>query len=130
MIVYNKKIEGFWYTPISEKLDSIKNPFRVKLRLLTAEELAELQDILVTRTASEIKNNYGMYMVKSCLKGITDWENIEDTEGKAIPISKSDSGTITTESLNVIPYKLLEDIGTVIVTVSQKPSSIELFSDK
>lgn len=129
MIVYNKNIEGFWYTPEEERKATIDKPFRVKLKLLTAEELAELQDILVTRTATEVKNNYGMYMVKTCLKGITEWENISDASGIPISIIKSLDGTITSASLDLIPYNMIEEIGTVIITTSQKPTTIGLFTD-
>lgn len=130
MLVYSPKLDGYFYTPQSQKEDGIEKPFRVKLRLLTVEETAELQDLLVTRTATEVKSNYGMYFVQACYKGITDWENMEEVEGKPLAMSKTALGRINTDSLNMIPYSMIEEIGTVIVSVSENPKNISVFADK
>lgn len=129
MLVYDSKVQGFTYTPQDEKKVKVK-PFKVKLKLLSVEQLAELNDLVVTRTATEVKSNYGAYLVQACLKGITDWENLQDTEGNDIIISKSIYGTIDSNSLNMIPYKIIEDIGTVIINVSENPKNISVFADK
>lgn len=130
MLVYSPKLEGYFYTPQSQKEDGIEKPFRVKLRLLTVEENAELQDLLVTRTATEVKSNYGMYFVQACYKGITEWEGMEDAESKPLAMSKTVLGRINTDSLNMIPYSMIEEIGTVIVSVSENPKNLSVFADK
>ena len=130
MLVYSPKLDGYFYTPQSQKEDGIEKPFRVKLRLLTVEETAELQDLLVTRTATEVKSNYGMYFVQACYKGITEWENMEEAKGKPLAMGKTALGRINTDSLNMIPYSMIEEIGTVIVSVSENPKNISVFADK
>lgn len=130
MLVYSPKLDGYFYTPQSQKEDGIEKPFRVKLRLLTVEETAELQDLLVTRTATEVKSNYGMYFVQACYKGITEWENMEEAESKPLAMGKTALGRINTDSLNMIPYSMIEEIGTVIVSVSENPKNISVFADK
>lgn len=130
MLVYNQKLDGYFYTPQNQKENGIEKPFRIKLRLLTVEETAELQDILVTRTATEVKSNYGMYFVQACYKGITDWENMEDINGKPIVMGKTPLSRINTDSLNMIPYSMIEEIGTVIVAVSENPKTLSVFADK
>lgn len=130
MLVYNQKLDGYFYTPQNQKENGIEKPFRIKLRLLTVEETAELQDILVTRTATEVKSNYGMYFVQACYKGITDWENMEDINGKPIVMGKTPLSRINTDSLNMIPYSMIEEIGTVIVSVSENPKTLSVFADK
>lgn len=130
MLVYSPKLDGYFYTPQSQKEEGIEKPFRVKLKVLSVEEVAQLQDVLVTRTATEVKSNYGMYFVQACYKGITDWENMEDSDGKSIVMSKSVTGTINSDSLNMIPYQMIEEIGTVILSVSENPKNISVFADK
>lgn len=130
MLVYSPKLEGYFYTPQSQKEDGIEKPFKVKLRVLSVEEVAELQDLLVTRTATEVKSNYGMYFVQACFKGITEWEGMEGADGKAITMSKTPAGRISTDALNMIPYQMIEEIGTVIVSVSENPKNISVFADK
>lgn len=130
MLVYNPKIEGYFYTPQSQKEKNIKKPFRVKLKVLDVEEIAKLQDMLITRTQTEVKNNYGMYCVEVCFKGISDWENIEDTDGNQVLMIKTPSGLISKESLNKIPYQMIEEIATVIMSVSEKPENLKVFADK
>ena len=130
MLVYDSKLEGFYFTPQSQKAEGIEKPFRVKLKLLTVDEIAELQDILVTRTATEVKSNYGSYFVQTCYKGVTDWENMEDTSNVVIPMPKSNLGCINSTGLNMIPYSMIEEIGTVIISVSENPKNISIFADK
>lgn len=130
MLVYNPNLEGYYYTPKSEKGKGIKKPFRVKLRVLSVEEQAELQDILITRTATEVKSNYGMHFVQSCLKGIIGWENMEDKDGNEIKMSTTVLGRINTDALNMIPYQMIEEIGTVITSVSDDPKNLTVFADK
>lgn len=130
MLVYNPNLEGYFYTPKSQKGKGIKKPFRVKLRVLSVEEQAELQDILITRTATEVKSNYGMHFVQSCLKGIIGWENMEDKEGNEIKMPSTVLGRINTDGLNMIPYQMIEEIGTVITSVSDDPKNLEVFADK
>lgn len=130
MLVYTPKLEGYDYTPQSQKGKKVEKPFKVKLKILSVEELAELQDSLVTRTSSEVKNNYGTYFVQACYKGITNWENMEDSEGKPIVMGKSPIGCINSQSLNMIPYQMIEEIGTVITSVSENPKNITVFADK
>ena len=130
MLVYSPKLEGYFYTPQSQKDEKVERPFRVKLKLLSVEEIAELQDTLVTRTATEVKSNYGSYFIQACFKGITEWEGMEDAEGKPLAMKKSPIGCINTESLNMIPYQMIEEIGTVITSVSENPKNIQVFADK
>ena len=130
MLVYSPKLEGYFYTPQSQKDEAIERPFKVKLKLLTVEEIAELQDTLVTRTATEVKSNYGSYFVQACFKGIIDWEGMEDLTGKPRVMGKSLTGCINTDSLNMIPYQMIEEIGTVITSVSENPKNISVFADK
>lgn len=130
MLVYSPKLEGYFYTPQSQKAEGIEKPFRVKLKILSVEDLAELQDMLVTRTASEVKNNYGSYFINACYKGIVEWENMEDQDGTPIKMVKSVSNSIAKESLNMVPYQMIEEIGTVIISVSENPKNISIFADK
>lgn len=130
MLVYSPNLEGYYYTPQSQKDEKIEKPFRVKLKLLSVEEIAELQDTLVTRTATEVKSNYGSYFVQACFKGITGWEGMEDLKGKPVVMKTSPIGCINAESLNMIPYQMIEEIGTVITSVSENPKNISVFADK
>lgn len=130
MLVYDSKLEGYTYTPQEEKDSKSDTPFRVKLKLLSVEEQAELADILVTRTATEVKNNYGLYYVQACYKGITDWENVIDSEGNEVKMTKTARGLIDTKSLNKIPYMMIEEIGIVIMAVSENPKKLSVFADK
>lgn len=130
MLVYTKKLDGYFYTPQSQKDEGIEKPFKVKLKVLSVEEVAQLQDILVTRTATEVKSNYGMHFIQACYKGITAWENMEDTEGKPLAMTKSITGTIDAEALNMIPYAMIEEIATVILSVSENPKNLVIFADK
>ena len=130
MLVYSPNLEGYFYTPQSQKDEKVEKPFRVKLKLLSVEEIADLQDLLVTRTSTEVKSNYGSYFVQACFKGITEWEGMEDVKGMAIIMKKSLIGCISTESLNMIPYQMIEEIGTVIMSVSENPKNISVFADK
>lgn len=130
MLVYNPNLEGYYYTPKSQRGKGVKNPFRVKLRVLSVEEQAELQDILITRTATEVKSNYGMHFVQSCLRGIVGWENMEDSEGNQIKMSATVLGRIDTNALNMIPYQMIEEIGSVITSVSEDPKNLAVFADK
>lgn len=130
MLVYSPNLDGYFYTPQSQKEEGIEKPFRVKLKVLPVEEIAQLQDVLVTRTVTEVKSNYGMYFVQSCLKGILDWENMEDALSKPISMSKTVNGTISSDALNMIPYPMIEEIGTVILSVSENPKNISVFADK
>lgn len=130
MLVYNPNIEGYFYTPQSQKEKGVKKPFRVKLQVLPVEEVAKLQDSLITRTSTEVKNNFGLFCIESCLKGIIDWEGMEDTSKNPVLMTKTPAGTIDSASLNKIPYKMIEEISAVIMSVSEKPSNLSIFADK
>lgn len=130
MLVYSPKLEGYYYTPQSQKAEGIEKPFRVKLKVLSVEDLAELQDMLVTRTALEVKNNYGSYFINACYRGIIDWENMENSDGSQIKMTKSITQCIDKEALNMIPYQMIEEIGTVIISVSENPKNLAVFADK
>lgn len=125
MLVYKPLKEGFEYIPMTQRSEEV--PFKLRLRVLDIEELAMLQDILVTRTATEVKNNYGAYWVQTCLAGIIDWEGMVDNDNKPLPMLKTDKGTIAREYLNKIPYNMIEEIATVITAVSNDPSTIKIF---
>lgn len=124
MLKFVNTNDGYTYTPKGQTGDE---PFKVKLKVLPVEVLADLQDMLVTRTTTEVKTNYGAYYVQACLKGIIGWENIVDVDNKPIEMTKSLEGTIDRVSLNKIPYEMIEDIGNVILTVSSNPAHMEYF---
>lgn len=125
MLVYKSLKDGFDYVPSTERNEA--EPFSVKLKRLEIPELAELQDLLVTRTSTEVRNNYGVYWVNTCLKGIIDWKGLIDINNLPIAMEKTSAGTITHNSLNKIPYAMIEEIATVIIAISTDPSTIKVF---
>lgn len=125
MLQYVDNSKGFDYAP---KGQVDETPFTVKLRPMSVETLAELNDMLMTRTSTEVKTNYGAYYVHACKQSIIDWNNIVDSDGNQVPMGKNLYGTIDEASLNKIPYDMIEDIGSVAIVVSSDPSKIKVFS--
>lgn len=127
-ITYNQVSEGFWYTPDSQKGE--ETPFRLKLKTIPSKELVKLQDGLLLRGLNDtISLKTGTYSVSVCKLAILDWEGVLDTDGKSIACVVSKGGMITDESLNVIPAPMFEEISNVVTTVSQDPSTLQLFKD-
>jgi len=127
-IVFNKQlIEGFNYVVESERGD--KKPFTVTLKTIDSVRLVTLEDGIFKRSADEsVSLATGSYNVSLCLNSVTGWDNLNDVDGKAIPIELDPKGYISSESLAIIPTTLITEIAGVIAATSQDPSTIQLFT--
>ena len=128
-LVFNNELEdGFEYTPISQREE--KAPFKVTLRTLDSVTLTKLQDGLLLRDASAgVSIRSGSYNVSVLENSIVNWDGMNDVKGKPIKITLGSGGTITQASLNKIPAPLFEELAGVVVSVSQDPSTLQVFVD-
>lgn len=127
-IKYNPLLEGFWYTPKDQK--GTDNPFKVKLQLIKSTELVKLQDGLLQRSANDsISLKTGTYSASVCKASVIDWSGVQDLNDKDISCKLDQSGSISNNSLDCIPAHYFEEISQVASTVSQDPSSLQLFKD-
>lgn len=128
-ITYNPQVEGFTFTPQSEKGD--KAPFKVKLKTIDSSDIVRLQDgFLLRGSDNNISLKTGSYNVQVCLLGIVGWENVKDVKGKDIEITLTPAGTISDESLNRVPPQFFEEFATAIVAVSSDPSKLQFYADE
>lgn len=127
MLKYIDNSKGFKYTPKGQS-DSDEAKFSVLLKPISVEDLADINDMLMTRTSTEVRTNYGLYYLQACRKSIIGWDNIIDIDGNQVPMTKTSYGTIDNLSLNKIPYDMIEDIGSIAIIASMDPSTIEKLS--
>jgi len=110
----------YTYTPIAEREE--EKPFSVEFRKLTLRQLAKLDDSLVSVTSQNQAMSFSqktneLDMLKAT---ITDWDNVEDADGKNVKLKKSKDGNLTDESLLMFaPYHT--EIANVIANVSRDP---------
>ena len=128
-IVYNKELtEGFEYVVESERGED--KPFTVVIKPIDSVRLVTLEDGLLKRSQdNSLSLSTGSYNVSLCQNAIAGWKNLLDEKGKEIPITLDIQGFIIAESLALIPTSLITEISGVIASVSQDPSTIQLFTD-
>lgn len=128
-ITFNKKLaEGFTYVIEDEKGE--KKPFSVIINPIDSVRLVTLEDGLLKRSQdNSLSIATGSYNVSMCRNAITGWQNLTDPDGKEINITLDTKGYISLESLEMLPTSAINEIAGVIVSVSQDPKNIQLFSD-
>lgn len=128
-IVFNTELaEGFTYIVESEKGE--KKPFSVTIKPIDSVRLVTLEDGLLKRGQdNSLSISTGSYNVSLCRNSITGWDNMNDNKGKAIPLVTDVKGYISEASLEMLPTSLITEIAGVIASVSQDPSTIQLFTD-
>ncbi len=126
---FNKDLEaGFKYIVESEKGE--KKPFSVTIQPIDSVRLVTLEDGLLKRGQdNSLSISTGSYNVSLCRNAITGWDNMNDASGKAIPVNVDAKGYIAEASLAMIPTNLITEIAGVIASVSQDPSTIQVFSE-
>jgi len=126
-LIFNEDLsEGFKYIIESER--DAKNPFSVTIKPIDSVRLVTLEDGLLKRGQdNSVSVATGSYNISLCLNAITDWENMVDGKGKAIAMVKDIKGYISQESLEMIPTSVITELAEVIASVSQDPSTIQIF---
>jgi len=127
-LVFNKDLtEGFEYTPEAQRNE--KNPFNVVIQPIDSVRLVTLEDGLLKRSVeNELSISTGSYNVSLCKNAITGWNGLNDVKNKPIAIAVSPKGYISEDSLSMLPTALITEIAGVIASVSQDPSTIQLFT--
>jgi len=128
-LIYNEKLaEGFNYT-IEDGRNGNK-PFSVTINPVDSVQLVILEDGLVKRGEdNSVSFSTGSYNVSLCRNSLTAWENMLDQEDKLINIQLDARGYISRESLKMLPQHVISEIAGVILSVSQDPKNIQLFTD-
>ena len=93
-----------WYTPASEEDDD--NPASFEITPLKSPQIAGLQSEF-DRATGEISGR-GLY--EAAKMGVTNWKNVNDHEGKALPFSRA--------NIDVIPYQVLVELGGEVLASS------------
>lgn len=127
-LVFNKDLEeGFEYIPEEQRGE--KNPFKVVIKPIDSVRLVTLEDGLLKRSQdNSLSISTGTYNVSLCNNAITGWDGLNDAKGKTIKIDLDPKGYISTASLSKLPTSLITEIAGVIASVSQDPSTIQLFT--
>lgn len=129
MLTYNAKLsEGFNYIVESERGE--KKPFSITITPIDSVRLVMLEDGLLKRGQdNSLSISTGSYNCSLCQNAITGWDNMVDEKGKAIPIVLDQKGHISADALSKLPTSIITEIAGVIASVSQDPSTIQLFTE-
>ena len=117
--------EGYKYTPISERKADI--PFSVWVKPLNSKQIVSLEDKVVRRDGQEVTLSSGEFGFNVCKLSIVSWENIEDAQGTQIEPKKQSDGTLTDNSVGLIPVDILMEIANVVVAISKDPGKVQVF---
>lgn len=124
-IIIQKVKEDLKYIPITQR--GTENPFSVFIKLLEPKELLLLEDKVVRREGDEMTFAMGAFAVNICKASIIGWENISDSEGKALEFKKSADGLPLDKTLGYIGVEWLQEISNVVTSVSRDKSNISVF---
>ena len=127
MAITIKKVnDTYKYIPLSERGE--ENPFTVTIRRLPPREFTILEDKMAKINQDEsISFTTGSFNWAVIKKGIVDWENIFDEDGKPIYPAKNGKGELLDESLDILPLDIIAEIAGTIVSISKDPDNIDLY---
>lgn len=121
-----KEDKVYEYIPIVERGE--EKPFTVSVRPLKPKEYAQTEDYMARINKDEsLSFTTGTFNWLVVKKGIVNWKNLIDEDNKEIAPIKSADGTISDESLNLIPADILTEIANVILGITRDPEHIDTY---
>jgi hypothetical protein len=125
IIAQPKNLLTYDYTPMTERGD--KKPFTVTVKRLTTKEYTFIEDKIARFNQDQsITFNTGTFNWEIVKKGLVDWKNLIDGEGKPIKIVIGSEGVLDS-SLNLLPLDIISEIATLIVNITKDPENIESY---
>jgi hypothetical protein len=125
IIAQPKNLLTYDYTPMTERGD--KKPFTVTVKRLTTKEYTFIEDKIARFNQDQsITFNTGTFNWEIVKKGLVDWKNLIDGDGKPIKIVIGSEGVLDS-SLNLLPLDIISEIATLIVNITKDPENIESY---
>jgi len=125
-ITIKQTAETYEFIPLSERME--KDPFTVTIKRLPPRQFTILEDKMAKINQDEsISFTTGTFNWAVIKKGLVDWKNMLDEDGKPILPTKSGKGEIVDESLDLLPLELISEIANTIVSISKDPDNIDIY---
>jgi hypothetical protein len=125
-ITIKKQQETYEYIPLIERGE--KEPFTVIIKRLPPRQFTILEDKMAKINQDEsISFTTGTFNWAVIKKGIVDWKNMLDENGKPIYPAKAGSGELLDTTLDLLPMDLITEIANSIVGVSKDPENASIY---
>ena len=125
-ITIQKTQETYEFIPLSERGE--KNPFTVTIKRLPPRQFTILEDKMAKINQDEsISFTTGTFNWAVLKKGVIDWANMNDVDGKPIHPTKSGKQELLDESLDLLPLDIISEIANTIVSISKDPDNIDIY---
>ena len=125
-ITIRKTQETYEYIPLIEKGE--EKPFTVILKRLPPRQFTILEDKMAKINQDEsISFTTGTFNWSVIKKGIMDWRNMLDEDGKEIYPLKNGRGELLDETLDLLPLDIITEIANTIVGISKDPDNANIY---
>jgi len=125
-ITIKKSPHTYEFVPLSERGES--EPFTVTIKVLPPRQFTILEDKMAKINQDEsISFTTGTFNWSVIKKGLVDWDNMLDEDGKQIRAAKNGKGELLDESLDLLPLDIITEIANTIVSISKDPDNADLF---
>ncbi len=125
-ITIKKTQETYEYIPLIERGE--EKPFTVIIKRLPPRQFTILEDKMAKINQDEsISFTTGTFNWAVIKKGIIDWRNMLDENGKEIYPLKNGKGELLDETLDLLPLDLITEIANTIVGISKDPDNANIY---
>jgi len=125
-ITIKKTQETYEYIPLIERGE--EKPFTVIIKRLPPRQFTILEDKMAKINQDEsISFTTGTFNWAVIKKGIIDWRNMLDENGKEIYPLKNGKGELLDETLDLLPLDLITEIANTVVGISKDPDNVNIY---
>jgi hypothetical protein len=125
-ITIRKTQETYEYVPLIERGE--EKPFTVIIKRLPPRQFTILEDKMAKINQDEsISFTTGTFNWAVIKKGIIDWRNMLDENGKEIYPLKNGKGELLDETLDLLPLDIITEIANTIVGISKDPDNANIY---
>jgi len=125
-ITIKKTQETYEYIPLIERGE--EKPFTAIIKRLPPRQFTILEDKMAKINQDEsISFTTGTFNWAVIKKGIVDWRNMLDENGKEIYPLKNGKGELLDETLDLLPLDLITEIANTVVGISKDPDNANIY---
>ncbi len=125
LVINKTPQEGYKFIPMNQREES--EPFAVWVKPISSKELMLLEDGVVRREGEMVTLAAGVFSFKVLQKSLVAWEGITDADGTTLKIKRNADGTVSEESIGLIPAEMITEIANVVAAVSRNPANVQIF---